>query len=274
MKISKNDPCPCGSGKMYKNCCYLKDINVGEDSSQGGEDDFYEDDVIEDLIYLRRIVMGRKPHIKEYYRIRKTHSEIINAMITYHREGKFKYETISKNLKGVNFSKSCFDLSTRLGLQSFYDIFIYKTPPNTRCITEDFIQNNRYRKPEKVEFLHSMLNSQLGLFEITGIDTKEGYAYIKEVFTGKEYKIIDIGISNQNNYNIYLSYTRIITYNGISFSSGLNFVFLKTDPFIKNFINEHKKNILPEWEFARFIQLYNYLFDHPEKNLVSPVRFE
>ena len=25
MKPSRNDPCPCGSGKKYKHCCYAKD---------------------------------------------------------------------------------------------------------------------------------------------------------------------------------------------------------------------------------------------------------
>jgi len=25
MKIGRNDPCPCGSGKKYKYCCYAKD---------------------------------------------------------------------------------------------------------------------------------------------------------------------------------------------------------------------------------------------------------
>jgi uncharacterized protein len=24
-KIGRNDPCPCGSGKKYKKCCYDKD---------------------------------------------------------------------------------------------------------------------------------------------------------------------------------------------------------------------------------------------------------
>ena len=24
-KVGRNDPCPCGSGKKYKNCCMLKD---------------------------------------------------------------------------------------------------------------------------------------------------------------------------------------------------------------------------------------------------------
>ena len=23
-KLGRNDPCPCGSGKKYKKCCYLK----------------------------------------------------------------------------------------------------------------------------------------------------------------------------------------------------------------------------------------------------------
>lgn len=25
MKVGRNDPCPCGSGKKYKRCCLLKD---------------------------------------------------------------------------------------------------------------------------------------------------------------------------------------------------------------------------------------------------------
>jgi uncharacterized protein len=24
-KVGRNDPCPCGSGKKYKDCCYWKD---------------------------------------------------------------------------------------------------------------------------------------------------------------------------------------------------------------------------------------------------------
>ena len=28
IKIGRNDPCPCGSGKKYKNCCLDKDLNA------------------------------------------------------------------------------------------------------------------------------------------------------------------------------------------------------------------------------------------------------
>ncbi len=27
-KIGRNDPCPCGSGKKYKNCCLKKEIQT------------------------------------------------------------------------------------------------------------------------------------------------------------------------------------------------------------------------------------------------------
>jgi hypothetical protein len=37
-----------------------------------------------------------------------------------------------------------------------------------------------------MELLQSMLDSKLGLFEVTGTDKMEGYAYIKDVFTGYE----------------------------------------------------------------------------------------
>lgn len=29
-KVGRNDPCPCGSGKKYKHCCWLKKIGVGQ----------------------------------------------------------------------------------------------------------------------------------------------------------------------------------------------------------------------------------------------------
>lgn len=30
MKVGRNDPCHCGSGKKYKHCCYAKDSEKSE----------------------------------------------------------------------------------------------------------------------------------------------------------------------------------------------------------------------------------------------------
>jgi hypothetical protein len=102
-----------------------------------------------------------------------------------------------------------------------------------------------------------MLGSKLGLFEITGADVNEGYAYIKDVFTGAEYKIVDIGLSGNINNNDYYLYTRIISYQDINFGSGLYFIFEKTDSFIKNHIQQHREKFYPNGEYLRFTQLYN-----------------
>jgi hypothetical protein len=286
MRPGRNYPCPCGSGKKYKQCCYLKELSravvpvrqspLRQDSAEPDmQDDSYAEQefLINTLTNIRRVFLDKKPHIKEYYKTRNIHSEIVNTMIQYHNDGKFERriesDTISeKKPRKLVLLESDFNLGTREGSQAFFDMLIYKTARNISCITDDFIRNDRYKKSEKTEFLHSMLDSKLGLFEVTGTDMKEGYAYIKDVFTGAEYKLIDIGLSGQQEYGNYYIYTRIITYRNINFGTGLNLIFPKTDRFIKNHIKEHKKDFHPDGEFLRFTQLYNYFSTNPNKTKI------
>jgi hypothetical protein len=243
----------------------------------GGNDPYKDPElVINALNSMRRLVLDKKPHIKEYYKIRNLHSEIVDAMVQYHEDGKFK-QKVDKNpvsktspVATVHLLECSFDLATREGAQGFYDMMIYKPASNISCITEDFIRDCRYKKPEKTELLQSMLDSKLGLFEVTGTDMMEGYVYIKDVFTGVEYTIIDIGLSGQPNFGDFFFYTRIISYHGINFGTGLNLIFTKTDNFIKRHIQEHKKDYHPNGEFERFTQLFNRFSKYPDKiQLVS-----
>jgi len=232
--------------------------------------DLFEQERI--ITNLRRFFLDDKPQIKTYKKARKIHSEIVNAMIQYHHDGKFERQIETNNVPETKpeylyLLESKFNLKTREGGQAFYDMLIYKSIPNMSCITEDFIRNHRYKKPEKIDFLQSMLDAKLGLFEVTGIDMKDGYAYLKNVFTGVKNTIIDIGLSGQLNYDTVYVYTRIITYRDISFSTGLNLIFTKTDKFIKSHIQEYKKNFDPDLGFARFTELYNHF--SKDKNKVK-----
>jgi len=237
-------------------------------------DPYSQEQLITGLTNVRKFFLDSKPHIRAYNKARSIHSEIVNAMIQYHHDGKFE-RRIDNGIvpepkpENLYLLESDFNLKTREGRQAFYDMLIYKPASSISCITEDFIRNHRYKKPEKIEFLHSMLDSKLGLFEVTGIDMEEGYAYIKNVFTGVEYTIIDIGLSGQPNYGDIYIYTRIITYHDISFSTGLNLLFNKTEKFIKNHIQEHKKNFIPDLEFARFTELYNHFSQNKNKVKVT-----
>jgi len=273
MKPGRNDPCPCGSGKKYKKCCYFSKESTGDESILVPLDDIpgppdeiglkEQEALLRGIIKARMFVLGRKPHIKEYNKVRKMHGDILDDMVLYYEDGKFERRidpnSTPQDIRGktVQLLESDFDFNTETGAQAAYDIFIYKSTRNMTCITEDFIRDNHYKNPEKMELLHSMLQSRLGLFEVTGTKPEEGLVNIKDVFTGDEYTMTDISLSGEPNYdNIYL-YTRIITHRGFNFGTGLNFLFKKTDSFITKHIQEHKKDFEPNAEFVRFTQLYN-----------------
>ena len=271
MKIGRNDLCPCGSGKKYKNCCYLQNNSL--DTESDVEEFENQALLLQALNNIRSYSLDNKSHVKEYYKIRKMHSEVVNSMASYHEAGKFELkiddnynnEDIIKNAETLQLIKSDFDLETREGAQALYDLLIYKGSPNKNCITEDFIQSHRYRKPEKIEFLHSMLESRLGLFEIIKTDFNEGYVYLKDIFTDVEYKIVDVALSGSQVYDDLYMYTRLINYYDITFNTGLSLIFDKEDSFIKDFIREQKKDYTSEGEFLRFIQLYNCYSKNPDK---------
>ena len=60
MKIGRNDPCPCGSGKKYKNCCLRKDtMSVSEQIRYAVKENGYKEDIGDVLTNMYRY-MERK----------------------------------------------------------------------------------------------------------------------------------------------------------------------------------------------------------------------
>jgi preprotein translocase subunit Sss1 len=286
MKIGRNDLCPCGSGKKYKKCCLGKESALETERqsqhSAGDRDgkEFFEWEMLANMYNnIRSFSLNKKPHIKEYKKIRKLHSEIVDSMIDYHQNDKFEQKidhTYQQNLKTdktVCIHELDFDMESDRSVQAFYDMLIYKTSPNLNCITEDYINSKRYRKPEKLEFLQSMLDSKLGLFDIIGKDADEGYAHIRDVLGGSEYTLTDMGLSGDMNSDDLLVYTRIITYHGVSFGTGLSLTFSKNDPFIKSFVKRHKEKYDSFGEYGRFVELYKHFYQTPNKTKIIANRF-
>jgi len=280
MKVGRNDPCPCNSGKKYKKCCMLKkdDANEGGATKTRQNLKKYSDEEINSLVEavynLHRFMLEEEPHIKEYEKLRKMHGEIMSSMMQYYQDGKFipgldgdySAQTMSAYGKGnLALMNMNFDLETKEGNQALGDILVYKAAPNMNCITEDYINSKRFRKLEKVEFLQSMLNSRIGLFKVVDVERDEGYVHLEEVFCGVKFKITDIGLSGEPANDRFYLYTRIITHRDISFNTGLNIVFLKNDPFIKDFIKRNKKDYSSNSELVRFNELYNRYTNTPER---------
>ncbi len=230
--------------------------------------------------------LKKKTHIKEYYKIRNLHREIVASMADYYDAGHFELginpsyvspehadpKSGQDSEKLVLFNTG-FDMETREGAQAFFDLLIYKQAPNMNCITEEYLARNRFRKPEKLALLQSMLHSTLGLFEITQVDEREGFVFLRDIFTASEHKIIDVGLSGSKGQEKVYLYTRIITAGDISFNTGLSLVFDKTDSFIQDFIRRHKSDYQVQGECGRFMELYNQFSKDPHKYQVVPNTF-
>jgi hypothetical protein len=164
-----------------------------------------------------------------------------------------------KELEEFGVFDSSFEFRDYEQLKSFIDIIIYKHLPQMNCITEEFIKQKRYRKPEKVEMLKSMLESRLGLYEIRIADEENAYVDMRNVLTDEKVRIIDKGLSGHIEWDDFYTYTRIINFQGTAFDTGLNFFFEKEDPFIQEFIRKEKKEYDERKELARFFELYNQI---------------
>jgi len=90
-KPGRNEPCPCGSGKKYKKCCFGKEEAEATERERKQEQ---QEALMTMMVNLNRSLLDDKPHIKEYKKIRRLHSEIVNDMMEYYHEDKFQRQVI------------------------------------------------------------------------------------------------------------------------------------------------------------------------------------
>ena len=63
MKVGRNDPCPCGSGKKYKKCCLSKDTMIVNDLKNFRLEEVRDPKEIERIRKEVEIKQGPEPHI-------------------------------------------------------------------------------------------------------------------------------------------------------------------------------------------------------------------
>lgn len=63
MRIGRNDPCPCGSGKKYKKCCLSKDVPdiyqcIKDTVAENGYPSKLSDTICAMLRYMKKIIFS------------------------------------------------------------------------------------------------------------------------------------------------------------------------------------------------------------------------
>ena len=215
------------------------------------------------LINLNKFLLNSKSHIKKYNRLRKLHSEIIDSMENYIIDGKYNindnfhsiYDNIDKEITELDFDLDSNNVDDRTVLN---ELFMYKNHPKLTSITEVYLKKSKFKNAEKVKMLNSMKNSYVGLFKVIGVDMNNGYITYEDVFTNRKFRVIDIAMSSTFRINkertIYI-YNRVITYDNISFGTGIHCMMTSEHKLLQEFIKKHDYKKVSD--FSRCLLLYN-----------------
>lgn len=226
------------------------------------ENKLHDFDTVEILINLYRYTLNQKSYIKKYNRLRKLHSEILDSMLNYMYKGKYDtnmyFDKLSNTIYSeTNYASYTLNKADEDDENILTELFVYKNHNMIPSVTEVYLEKNILRSEEKKKLLNSMNNSYVGLFKITDVDKTKGYVFYEDVFTHKDFKVIDISISITLQIDVekptYV-YNRIITYEDISFGTGIHCMFRPDNKQIDEFIKNHSYCNCSD--FSRCLMLY------------------
>ena len=125
-------------------------------------------------------------------------------------------------------------------------------------MTEIYIENNKFRNADKIKMLKCMNESFASLFKVVDTDSKEGFVTYEDVFTKKQYKVIDISLSSSYKVDpkkdVYF-YNRIITFDDISYGTGIHCFMSSKNKDLMQILKSHKYDNYSS--FSKCVLLYD-----------------
>ena len=223
VKVGRNDPCSCGSGKKYKKCCLLKEEMRDEMDVKK----------VEDEIHLKEIM---RPD-------RNLQEKIVDyARELLYGEEKIKVFNLYCQQTGVKNDEESV-LKDEEGTILFFDWFIfdYRLSENGKRVIEDFyLKKQSFLSAEEREILKMRKDATFSLYEVISVDEGKSVT-LKDIFSEKEYEVFDI-TSSKSVVPRDLLATRIIPAGETQYLSGTGKIF----PYSMK--EEIKSYILSEYE--------------------------
>lgn len=155
-KIGRNDPCPCGSGKKFKNCCgQLNDIKP-----------IYEDP----FLHYSQLMSSAKLKLDNYYKdnLRKHRKTFQTQFARFTTKN-----TLIKNHESIFSDWVWFDILDDDGLS----------------VAGNYLRENRdYMEAPLRECLEAMDRSYISVYRVIGC--RESVMYVNDIFLNINYQII------------------------------------------------------------------------------------
>ncbi len=162
MKIGRNHPCPCGSGKKYKKCC-----------------------------------IGTLPdYLEKYYGLVHQEGVIKNKLMAWAVQN-FTDDELDQYAQEFNGEKF-HPLMEKGGgsISSFFDwFFLEAVHKDEKIRILEVIRGNfsDFFEGGELEIIDEWINhTQAGIYVVREVDEKKHHLVIQEIFTGKKYDIMDV----------------------------------------------------------------------------------
>ena len=169
-KISRNDPCPCGSGKKFKKCC------LGKELENRRQPKTYHDYCLEQVDSLR-------PKILQFMK-KAGHDKFIEQAF-----GEY-WRTLEPGLDPPEFGK--------IAYLEFLEWFIhdYPIPGHGKPVIRLFLEGNPKLPSQEMRLLQDWQDAYISVFQVKEIEIGKG-VLAEDIFSGEEVFLSDVSLSNQ-----------------------------------------------------------------------------
>ncbi|OPY69092.1 MAG: hypothetical protein A4E57_01397 [Syntrophorhabdaceae bacterium PtaU1.Bin034] len=185
MKIGRNEPCPCGSGKKYKKCCGLK-----------SEPEF---GLPEDLL--------TGTPLDEYMTLTQPVAMYALSLMELDRDGKELKKVVSEFEKDLQPGEPGGILDSHFLSWLHFDVTFGKAG---KTVAERFLELPEIRKLNEPgpTFIRQMAESYAAFYQITGIERDVVHA--EELGTGRQWTINRIGGGEEEVFQGDVWYVRLV----------------------------------------------------------------
>ena len=170
VKISRNAPCPCGSGKKFKKCC------LGKEQENQRQSKTYHD-------YCLELVNSLRPKILRFMK-KSGHDKFIEQAFSEY------WRTLEPGLDPPEFGEVAY--------LEFLEWFIhdYPIPGHGKPVISLFLKSNPKLPPEELQILQDWQTAYISVFQVKEVELGKG-VMAEDIFSSEEVFLSDVSLSNQ-----------------------------------------------------------------------------
>ena len=170
VKIRRNDPCPCGSGKKFKKCC------LGKKQESQPQPKTYHD-------YCLELVDSLRPKVLQFMKKAGHDKFIEQAFAEYWR-------TLEPGLAPPEFDEVAY--------LEFLEWFIHDYPiaGHGKPVIRLFFESKPKLPPEERKILQDWQDAYISVFQVKEVESGKG-VWAEDIFSSEELFLSDVSLSNQ-----------------------------------------------------------------------------